>query len=132
MLSERKFRLDRILLAAVIGPALLLSSCSLQEALSSTPAPQVQSKGKIIVFFSDGEKIEEEEQYYDALLDIKEEYPEEYEKMRVYQEEQKNPFGIKSFPSLLIMEDRKIRVHVEGALKTKDQILSEIKTVLSQ
>ncbi|MGD6818387.1 hypothetical protein ACQCVE_15105 [Metabacillus sp. 113a] len=131
MFTDRMLQFNRILLAALIGSVLILSSCTFPGVISQTAVPPVHSKEKVILFFSDEKKIEEEEQYYDALLAIKDKYPAEYKKMRIYQEEQKNPYGVSTYPALMIMENHEIVVRIEGIVNSKDEILAPIKKALS-
>ncbi|AZB42773.1 hypothetical protein CEF21_10970 [Bacillus sp. FJAT-42376] len=119
-----------MLLAAVIGPALFLSSCTPPGLMFQSAGSAIHTKDKVILFFSDQKKMEDEEQYYDALLAIKDQYPEDYEKMRVYQDDKKNPFGISTYPSLLVINNQKVVVHIEGNVQSKEEILKPLTKVL--
>ncbi|KZZ83012.1 hypothetical protein [Bacillus sp. SJS] len=130
MFADKMNKFDRMFLAVMIGPVLFLSSCTFPGLMSQTSGTSIQTKDKVIVFFSDGDKIEDEKQYYDALLAIKEKYPVDSKNFKVYQEEQNNPFGVRKYPSLLVMDNKKVVIHIEGMVQTKEEILKPLRKVL--
>ncbi|KKI93960.1 hypothetical protein WQ54_01710 [Bacillus sp. SA1-12] len=87
---------------------------------------------KQLLFFSDEENIDREAVYYDALLDIQKEFPEDFNNMKVIPENSNyKDFEVDIYPSLLVIKEDKVIVHIEGALLTKDEIMKPISKALS-
>ncbi|WP_243290860.1 hypothetical protein [Bacillus sp. FJAT-47783] len=109
---------------------LLLTSC--QHTNQHTM--QEQYDGRHILFFSDVRTINEEAVYYDALLQLKKDYPKEIENMVVFQAAQTSdePFDIDTYPSLLVVENNQIIVHIQGRVEQKETIVEAVQNVLSQ
>lgn len=120
-----------IKLITYVSIIILLSSCSFNAPLTS-PVGSTTNENMQILFFSDESKLEQEDVYYDALLELKKEYPQAINNMRVYQPtSKKNPFKVETYPSLLIIDHDKIIVEIEGSISSKEEILSPIKRVLA-
>ncbi|MDQ0162114.1 hypothetical protein [Bacillus alveayuensis] len=111
---------------------LLLSSCSPYSKNDKLKA--IQFDDRQIVFFSDDRSIHEEAVYYDALLDLKHDFPREIQNMKVFYRKQTDhpPFDIKTYPSLVVVENNKIIVHIKGPVESKDEIVLPLTKALSE
>lgn len=86
------------------------------------------------MFFSDEENIHKEGNYYDALLELKKQFPEEISKMKVisYKENRSyNDFQVDSYPTLLIVQENKVIEIIDGDV-SKDEIIEPIQKALSK
>jgi len=111
---------------------LLLTSCSILH--NDTDGEKFQFEGKQILFFTDERYINDEAVYYDALLDLKHEYPDEIENMMVFHAKQTDnePFNINTYPSLVVVENNEIIMHIKGHVEQKEEIVNSIAKVLSE
>ncbi|MGM7720210.1 hypothetical protein [uncultured Metabacillus sp.] len=123
--------MTRSILIAFIIPVFILSSCE-GVLYSQTKPDEEMTREKQLLFFSDDENIDREAVYYDALLDIKKEFPEDFKNMKVISENSNyDDFEVDIYPSLLVIEEDKVIVHIEGALLTKEEIMKPISKALS-
>jgi hypothetical protein len=126
--------MTKSILIAFIIPVIILSSCE-NVLFSQGTTDEELTKEKQLLFFSDDDNIDREAVYYDALLDIKKEFPEEIENMKVFSEQ--NDSGqyeveVDIYPSLLVIDKDGVVVHIEGAVLTKEEIMEPIANALSQ
>ncbi|WP_078547406.1 hypothetical protein [Litchfieldia alkalitelluris] len=80
---------------------------------------------KFIMFFSDEENIDKEGNYYDALLELKDEYPDDISKMRIIPLEDSYKYSsinISTYPALVVIEKNKIVKQIDGQTETKEII----------
>ncbi|WP_084786836.1 hypothetical protein [Bacillus tuaregi] len=117
-----------LLLASTL---LLIISCDKREPQHSL---NVDHNTKQIVFFSDDKALEQEVSYYDAIIELKQEYPEEMKHMKILSaselDEYGNLFKVDHCPALLVYYRNKVIVEIEGKASTAD-IISSISRVLS-
>ncbi len=124
--------MKRSIFIIFIIPVVVLSSCE-NVLFSEGPKDFTLNlnRDKQIVFFSDDENIDREAIYYDALLDIKEEFPEEFENMRVISENMdEHIFEVDTYPSLLVVSKEEILVQIEGTVLSKEEILEPVSNAL--
>ncbi|PMC35173.1 hypothetical protein CJ195_20495 [Bacillus sp. UMB0899] len=122
--------MKRSILIIFIIPVVVLSSCE-NILFSEGPTDFALNRDKQIVFYSDDENIDREAIYYDALLDIKEEFPEEFENMRVVSENtDEHMYEVDTYPSLLVVSKEKILVQIEGIVLSKEDILEPVSNAL--
>ncbi|PLR79230.1 small peptidoglycan-associated lipoprotein [Bacillus sp. V3-13] len=90
---------------------------------------------KQIVFFSDDSDYTEEVSYYDALLELKKEFPSEVDNMMVFSEDNAkryyDAFQIEQSPAILIVYNDKVVARVKGDV-SKEQIIQPLERILSQ
>nr|MDH3154712.1 hypothetical protein [Bacillus licheniformis] len=67
--------------------------------------------------------MEQEVAYYDALLDLKKEFPEQVSSMEISHDKGEWKKEVKVFPSLPLVNDKKVLVKIEGKIKDKDKIV---------
>ncbi|WP_102262049.1 small peptidoglycan-associated lipoprotein [Mesobacillus jeotgali] len=88
---------------------------------------------KQIVFFSDDENYKQEASYYDAIIELKKEYPAEFDKIVVISAANANRyydlFKVKEFPAILVVHQDQVLANVYGNV-TKDQIIEPLSAVL--
>ncbi|MCM3160333.1 MULTISPECIES: hypothetical protein [Bacillaceae] len=124
--------MKRSILIAFIIPVIVLSSCE-NLLFSEGPLNEDIPQDKQLVFFSDDENIQREAVYYDALLDIKKNFPEEFENMKIISEKtDHNQFEIETFPSLLVIDKKQVLVQIEGTVVSKEDILEPVSSALSK
>jgi len=122
--------MKRSILIIFIIPVVVLSSCK-NILFSEGPSDFTINRDKQIVFFSDVKNIDKEAIYYDALLDIKEEFPEEFKNMRVISENKdKHRYEVETYPSLLVVSKEEILVQIEGTVLSKEEILEPVSNAL--
>ncbi|MBT2695351.1 small peptidoglycan-associated lipoprotein [Bacillus sp. ISL-55] len=89
---------------------------------------------KQIVFFSDDENYKQEASYYDAIIELKKEYPAEFDKIVVISAANANRyydlFKVKKFPAILVVHQDQVLANVNGNV-TKDQIIEPLSAVLN-
>ncbi|MFN2746063.1 MULTISPECIES: hypothetical protein [Bacillus] len=68
--------------------------------------------------------------YYDALMDLKKEYPKQVANMEILEEKGKWKKDVHIFPCLLLVNDKKVLVKIEGKIKDKEKIVKLLKEQL--
>ncbi|SFA76435.1 MULTISPECIES: hypothetical protein [unclassified Bacillus (in: firmicutes)] len=110
--------------------------------LNSSCTHQVQrnnilddNDSQLLLFFSDESHYEKENEYYDAIIELKNQYPEEMSRLKVITSDQEEDyyeaFGIDHSPALIIIEQNKVVVHIKGQ-SSKDQIVQSVSNILVQ
>ena len=89
---------------------------------------------KQVVFFSDDENYKQEASYYDAIIELKKEYPAEFDKIVVISAANANRyydlFKVKQFPAILVVHQDQVLANVYGNV-TKYQIIEPLSAVLN-
>jgi hypothetical protein len=97
---------------------------------------QLELNGDIkqVVFFSDDENYRQEASYYDAILELKKDYPAAFDDIVVIPAANANKyydlFKVKKFPAILIVHQDEVIANVNGNV-TKDQIIEPLSAVLN-
>lgn len=121
-----------MLIAFIISMMILLTSCD-YKLFSSDENGEEHMQDTQLLFYSDATNIDREAIYYDALLDIKSEFPEEFENMKVISEKNDNKkYRVGVYPSLLVIEKEEVVVQIEGVVLTKDEIIEPIVNALAE
>ncbi|MBZ5748765.1 MULTISPECIES: hypothetical protein [Metabacillus] len=124
--------MKRLVLIAFIISIILLTSCD-NKLFSSDGSDEEHIQDIQLLFYSDVANIDREAVYYDALLDIKKEFPEEFQNMKVISEKNDNKkYEVDIYPSLLVIEKEEVVVQIEGAVLTKAEIIEPIVHALAQ
>lgn len=124
--------MKKLLLLITFIPVIVLSSCDNIFFSKSSPTEDI-TQDKQLLFFSDDNNIDREAVYYEALLDIKKEYPKKIEEMQIYSEKKDHKlYNVDTYPSLLVVDKEEILVHIEGAVLSKEEILESISNALSK
>lgn len=100
---------------------LLLTSCTNKaEVITNYPFLNKQNEN-IVLLFSDDHFINEEGNYYDALLDVKKRFPEKVHSYNIIRSSDRDlvrHYKITEFPTLVVIHNDAIKLRVEGAAKT--------------
>src|SRR3954471_18652159 len=115
----------------IASTLLLIMSCDKKESINLW---SIDQNTKQIVFFSDKEDYEQEVSYYDAIIQLKREYPEEIKNMKIFSasemEDYTHIFQINHCPALLVYYKNQVIVEIEGTATT-DDIVIPVANVLS-
>jgi hypothetical protein len=97
-----------------------------------TSATQKENRQMETILFSNNQYLSSEENYYNALLEIKQKYPKEVNSFQIiFQNENEEiikRYQIVKYPTLLILDNDKVLVKLEGNI-SKDNIFKEIESV---
>lgn len=108
---------------------LFLSSCSLHN--ERTAAELNIERG--ILFYSDESNFQEEDSYYEALIELKHNFPGDFENYKIVARNQDYDTALASlndaYPALLVIQDNKIIFKVTGKA-TKEDILVPVSDTL--
>lgn len=89
---------------------------------------------KQVVFFSDEKDYAHEASYYDAIIELKKQYPSEFDNMMVIPASNAKKYydliEIEQFPAILIVHGDEVIANVNGTV-TKDQIIEPLSAVLN-
>ncbi|MDX8288166.1 MULTISPECIES: hypothetical protein [Metabacillus] len=117
-------------IVAFIMPVFLLSSCSLNISSESL---RPEDDDKKLLFFSDEQDEHRESVYFDALIDLKQDFPEEVEDLEFVEtsSDEDYPVDIDTFPSLVVVDDNRVLFQIEGHVGTKEEIINPVVKALS-
>lgn len=117
-------------IVAFIMPVFLLSSCSLNITSETINQPEERK----LLFFSDNQDVHRESVYYDALIDLKRDFPEEVEGIQFIESsvEEDYPFDVDTYPSLVVVDENKVIFQIEGHVGNKEDIISPVIKALSK
>ncbi|MDA7026313.1 hypothetical protein PJ311_06745 [Bacillus sp. CLL-7-23] len=79
-----------------------------------------------LLFFSDNDHIEREVTYYDALLELKKKHPKQVANMDILNKKGKWKKEVNTFPCLLLIDNKKVLVKIEGKIRNKEKILNSL------
>lgn len=119
-------------LAAVYMFSLLFftASCNNHHSIDSL---SIKDNVKQIIFFSDETNVQQEAAYYDAIIELRRDFPKEVENMMVFSKDEGKKYfdslRIKSSPAIIIIYNDEIVANING-LASKDQIMQPISQAL--
>lgn len=109
---------------------LFTTSCSKTEANSELDFGEQETQ---VIFFTDESRYQYEAPYYDAIIKLKKEYPEEFKNMLIFSPQKAEKYyqtlKVKEFPTILILHKEQIIVKVHGEY-SKDEIIQPITDAL--
>ena len=109
----------------------LTASCN---PVSDSDKLELNGDIKQVVFFSDDENYRQEASYYDAIIELKKEFPAAFDEIVVIPAANANKyydiFQVKQFPAILIVHQDEVIANVNGNV-TKDQIIEPLSAVLN-
>ncbi|MHC0037327.1 small peptidoglycan-associated lipoprotein [Pseudoneobacillus sp. C159] len=107
-----------------------IASCQKHNSVDSLV---IKENVKQIIFVSDETNVQQEAAYYDAIIELKKDFPNEVENMMVLtKEEGKKYFDslqVKKSPAMIVVYNNKVVASING-MASKDQILEPITKVL--
>jgi hypothetical protein len=119
------------LIILMLANIIFLSSCSLQN--DRTAAGLNIERG--ILFYSDENNIQDEDSYYEALIELKRTYPNQFKDYKIIakNEEYDSTFNSlnNTYPALVVIENNKIICKVAGKAE-KGDILEPVSKALDQ
>jgi hypothetical protein len=111
---------------------LLTSSCN---PAGDYEELKIDHEIKQIVFFSDENDYNKEAAYYDAIIELKRDFPEEINNMMVFSGDAANKyyklFDVKQFPAILVFFQDEVVLKIDGSVVTKEQIIHPLAQALS-
>lgn len=127
----RHRKLKRTLFLFIVS--FILVNCGCQQS-NSTNHYAVDDRMKQILFFSDEENLVEEAAYYDAFIDLKDDFPNEINNLQVLtQPEDKHhyaAYNITNCPTVIVMFNDDIVLQLSGK-KKKEEIVKPLQEVLA-
>ncbi|MGM7682754.1 hypothetical protein ACSVDA_11435 [Cytobacillus sp. Hm23] len=125
-MTERSEQIMKRLSTFLLLSFIFIASCQQND----TSSIQINKDDLQLMFFSDENNVQNEINYYDALLELKKEFPHEISNMVIIssQAEEVN-ININQYPALVMMYDNEIIAQVEGHI-SKDEIMNPIKEAL--
>ncbi|WP_096435595.1 hypothetical protein [Alteribacter populi] len=114
--------------------AIIISCMGCQSDRTSADYSILGIPGEIVtVLFSDEEQIENESDYYDAILDFQRIHPDYIQSITVVspnEEDLVEAYHIESFPTLIVLIDNDMTTRIEGNL-TRAQIFNHLVSELN-
>ena len=109
---------------------MILTSCNSPTKESI----MIESIEKQILLFSNDKNIKAEELYYDAILDLRAEFPEELKNIKIIHDSSiqlnNHYIELQHCPALLMIENNQVIAQIEGTL-SKQQITEQLKRTLN-
>jgi len=110
---------------------LLASSCS---NITNYEDLGLEYDVKQIIFFSDEANYNNEAPYYDAIIELKRDFPEDFENMMVLTGDKADKynklFDVENHPALIVYYKDEVVVNINGTV-SKDEIIKPLANVLS-
>ncbi len=110
----------------------ILSSCQENQSITHIQFPD---DSRTLVFFTDESNLQDESTYYDAIIDLKNSFPDEVANLKVVHSEDEKilykQFNVKATPSLIVVHDNEVVTQIEGSKPKKDIVVS-IEQALNQ
>jgi hypothetical protein len=119
-------------LAAVYMVSLLFftASCNNHHSIDSL---SIKENVKQIIFFSDETNVQQETAYYDAIIELRRDFPKEVENMMVFSKDEGKKYidslQIKTSPAIIVIYNDEIVANIHG-FASKDQIMQPISQAL--
>lgn len=103
----------------------ILSSCQENQSITHVQFPD---DAHTLVFFSDESNLQDEHTYYDAIIDLRNSFPDEVANLKVVHSENEKilykQFNVKSTPSLIVIHHNEVVTQVEGSKQKEDIVVS--------
>ncbi|MDQ0206499.1 thioredoxin domain-containing protein [Alkalicoccobacillus murimartini] len=114
---------------------LLLTSCIAASTSPSSPLTNDDDEAPIAVLFSDADNPEHEQEanYYDALLELTSDFPDEMPELVIVDasdEEKVQYYDINQFPTILCLDGEEISLRIEGT-NNKEDILKHFSNLFN-
>lgn len=107
-------------------------SCDNQKQIVSSLT--IDQNTKQLLFFSNAEEYEHEVSYYDAIIELKKDYPEEIKNMKIFNSSDSKKyfrtFQIERCPALIVFYKNEEIFKIEGNA-AKEEIVTPVSNALS-
>jgi hypothetical protein len=108
------------------------ASCNNHHSIDSL---SLKDNVKQIIFFSDETNVQQEVAYYDAIIELRRDFPNEVENMMVFSKDEGKKYidslQIQNSPAIIVIYNNEIVANING-VASKDQIMQPILKVLSK
>jgi hypothetical protein len=125
-----KHLLTLIMLAST---ALLLTSCN-DIAADKVVLAEDRVIGRQVIFFTDERNISKEVAYYDAIIELKNKYPEDLKQLEVvnYSSDKSNP-KVQSpvYPAIVVVDNNQVVTKITGKAQ-KEQIVKSVSNAIKE
>jgi hypothetical protein len=125
-----KHLLTLIMLAST---ALLLTSCN-DIAADKVVLAEDRFIERQVIFFTDERNISKEVAYYDAIIELKNKYPEDLKQLEVvnYSSDKSNP-NVQSpvYPAIVVVDNNQVVTKITGKAP-KDQIVKSVSNAIKE
>lgn len=125
-----KHLLTLIMLAST---ALLLTSCN-DIAADKVVLAEDRFIERQVIFFTDERNISKEVAYYDAIIELKNKYPEDLKQLEVvnYSSDKSNP-KVQSpvYPAIVVVDNNQVVTKITGKAH-KDQIVKSVSNAIKE
>ncbi|WP_413379962.1 thioredoxin family protein [Alkalihalobacillus sp. 1P02AB] len=111
--------------------SILLSACSTGFLTSTSPINH-DADQHMTVLFSDSSNIKKEDSYYDAILELQSENPEQAQPFLIIDSDERDIvryYDIQVFPTMIVLNGDMEQLRMEG-VQSKDEIVTSLKKVL--
>lgn len=103
----------------------ILTSCIVASTSASNPITQHNDETPVTVLFSDADNPDQEQEanYYDALIELSTQYPDEMPELVIVdasEQEKIQYFDIDQFPTILCLDGDDVSLRLEGMNKKED------------
>jgi hypothetical protein len=106
------------------------ASCTNKYSIDSL---SIKDDVKQIIFFSDETKFQQEAAYFDALIELRKDFPKEVENLMVFSKDEGKKYfeslQIKKSPAIIVIYNDEIVANINGHV-SKDQIMQPITNAL--
>ncbi|KSU62363.1 hypothetical protein AS034_09575 [[Bacillus] enclensis] len=119
-------------LLMLASTALLLTSCN-DLAADKVVLAEDRFIEKQIIFFTDERNISKEVAYYDAIIELKNEYPEDLKHLEVvnFSTDKSNPkIQSTSYPAIVVVDNNQVVTKITGKAH-KNQIIKSVTHAIS-
>lgn len=111
--------MKRLLLFALLIVSITLSGCTSKEISASYPFLDNSGSNEppITILFSNDTDIHKELNYYNALIDTQQKYPNKLSDVKVIsssEQELIDYYEIDTFPTLLLVDELEVKLKIEG------------------
>lgn len=109
---------------------LLTSACA---GNTKSEPPIVTSSGQMMtILFSNEQSLRDEADFYDALLELQQSFPDESVPLQIIYSNEKEKvkhFKVAQYPTLIVLEGHEVKLRMEG-LHEKEEIMRMLKNTL--
>jgi hypothetical protein len=100
----------------------VISGCSITQSMPPQKDKISEIDNQQLIFFSNEKNMEKEIVYYDAILDLKKDFPEQVVNMEVHEDTDGWKDEVDKVPCLMLVDNEKVVEKIEGSENKKDEI----------